>query len=95
MRVVVIEDSRTQAQQLAGVLTREGFEVTVCRDGESGIAACLASPPAVVISDIVMPGVDGFEVCRQLKSADATRAVPVSTTPRARGPSERAIDSKR
>ena len=77
MRVVVIEDSRTQAQQLAGVLTREGFEVTICRDGESGLAACLASPPAVVISDIVMPGVDGFEVCRQLKSAEATRAVPV------------------
>ncbi|MBK6535390.1 MAG: hypothetical protein IPF99_39440 [Deltaproteobacteria bacterium] len=40
MRVVVIEDSRTQAQQLAGVLTREGFAVTICRDGESG------SPPA-------------------------------------------------
>jgi signal transduction histidine kinase/DNA-binding response OmpR family regulator len=76
-RVVVIEDSRTQAQQLAGVLAREGFEVGVCRDGESGLAECLAAPPALVISDIVMPGIDGFEVCRRLKAAGATRAVPV------------------
>jgi signal transduction histidine kinase len=77
MRIVVIEDSRTQAQQLAGVLTREGFAVTICRDGESGLAACLSAPPSVVISDIVMPGIDGFEVCRLLKSAEATRSVPV------------------
>jgi signal transduction histidine kinase len=77
MRIVVIEDSRTQAQQLAGVLRREGFEVVICRDGESGLVECLAAPPALVVSDIVMPGIDGFEVCRRLKSAPATRDVPV------------------
>ena len=77
MRVVIVEDSRTQARQLAGVLTREGFEVVICRDGESGLAECLAAPPAVVVSDIVMPGIDGFEVCRRLKASDATRDVPV------------------
>ncbi len=77
MRVVVIEDSRTQARQIAGVLTREGIEVTICADGEAGLASCLASPPDLVVSDIVMPGIDGFEVCRRLKAAEATQAVPV------------------
>ncbi len=77
MRVVVIEDSRTQARQIAGVLTREGIEVTLCVDGESGLTSCFASPPDLVVSDIVMPGIDGFEVCRRLKAAEVTRAVPV------------------
>lgn len=79
MIVVVIEDSRTQAAQLRAILAREGLDVRVAEDGEAGLAVCqqLAEPPAVVLSDVLMPGIDGFEVCRRLKADARLAAVPV------------------
>lgn len=77
MQAIVIEDSATQAARLADALTRAGFSVRVERDGLSGLRACLEGKPDVVVSDIVMPGLDGFEVCRRLRADERTRAVPV------------------
>jgi len=51
--------------------------VEVAPDGERGLAACAARPPDVVLSDIVMPGINGFEVCRRLRADAATRDLPV------------------
>src|SRR6476620_1331393 len=76
-KAVVIEDSRTQALQLGSVLERAGFEVHLANDGESGLVACSEILPDVVISDIVMPGIDGFEVCRRLKSDPEMLGIPV------------------
>jgi signal transduction histidine kinase len=76
-RVLIIEDSRTQARQLAAILEAEGFAVEVAPDGERGLAACAERPPDAVVCDIVMPGVHGFEVCRRLRADPATRGLPV------------------
>src|SRR5262249_31168218 len=46
-------------------------------DGEAGLAAVAAAPPDLIILDLMMPGLDGYEVCRRLKSDDATRAIPI------------------
>lgn len=75
-RALIIEDSRTQARKLTDLFAAQGFEVEVAHDGPSGIAACKARLPDFVVSDVVMPGCDGFEVCRQLRSDPATAKVP-------------------
>lgn len=77
MRAVVIDDSKTQALRLAATLERHGFTTEVAFDGEAGVRACAAAPPDVVLSDVLMPGVDGYEVCRRLKSSASTRDIPV------------------
>jgi len=76
-RILVVEDSRTQAEQLRLVLTREGYEVEVALDGREGLAKAASSGPNLVISDITMPEMDGFEFCRAMKSSDATKRVPI------------------
>ena len=76
-RALIIEDSRTQARQLAALLEQEGFEVEVAPDGERGLAACAERPPDAVLCDIVMPGINGFEVCRRLRARPETRDLPV------------------
>ena len=76
-RVVVVEDSKTQAFRLKSVLVKAGFSVELTSNGEAGLAACLAEPPDLVISDIVMPKMDGYALCRALRSNEATAKVPV------------------
>ena len=76
-RIVVAEDSRTQAVRLKQVLASAGFDVELASDGEVALAACLASPPAAVVTDVLMPKLDGFELCHRLAMDPATAAVPV------------------
>ncbi|MGA2383532.1 MAG: PAS domain S-box protein [Gemmatimonadales bacterium] len=76
-RILIVEDSRTQAEQLKAVLEDGGYQVDVAQDGAAGLAAVATGPPDAIISDIIMPGVvDGYEVCRQVK-AGPHRDVPV------------------
>jgi signal transduction histidine kinase len=77
MRAVVIEDSRTQAHRLRLLIQGAGFEVEVAEDGEQGIALCRARAPDVVVSDVLMPGIDGYETCRRLKATPETARTPV------------------
>ncbi len=76
-RALIIEDSRTQAKKLAALLTSDGFTVEVALDGESGVEACLREVPDIVLSDIVLPGIDGLEVCRRLRDNPETARVPI------------------
>ena len=75
--VVVVEDSPTQAQLLEHALTERGHEVRVARDGLEGIAALRERLPDLVISDIVMPKLDGLAMCAAIKADAALREVPV------------------
>ena len=78
VKILVIEDSKTQAHRLRRLLEREGFSTLVAEDGEAGLRLCEgATMPDLVVSDVLMPGIDGFEVCRRLKAANATRHLPV------------------
>ena len=68
-RIVVIEDNADIADSLADLLDMEGFVVEVAVTGEAGVALVLANPPDLVLSDIGLPGFDGFEVARQIRDA--------------------------
>ena len=67
-RILVIEDEQKIADFLRRGLTYEGFQVEVRNDGESGLKAARDNPPDLVILDVMLPGLDGWEVCRRLRA---------------------------
>ena len=77
IRVVVAEDSPTQAAWLEHALSERGCRVTVTRDGEAAMEAVRDEPPTLLVSDIVMPKMDGYQLCRAVKSDPATADVLV------------------
>ena len=72
LRVVVAEDSPTQAAWLEYALLKRGCSVTVARDGEEALDAVRAELPDLLITDVVMPKMDGYELCRVVRSESAT-----------------------
>ena len=76
-RVLIVEDSPTQRENLRIILESEGFEVFAAQDGSEGLKAAGESKFDLVISDIVMPGLTGYELCRKLKSEESQKDVPI------------------
>jgi DNA-binding response OmpR family regulator len=75
--IVVIEDEPDIRENLRFNLEREGFEVACAEDGESGLALVRREQPDLVLLDLLLPRLDGMEVCRVLKSDEATRDLPI------------------
>jgi DNA-binding response OmpR family regulator len=63
-----VDDEPSLVRVVAGYLQHEGFAVTTAADGEQALAAARRDPPDVVVLDLMMPGIDGIEVCRQLRT---------------------------
>lgn len=76
-RVLLAEDEPNIAELLRFLLGRAGFEVETETDGLAALAAALASPPAVVILDVMLPGLDGLEVLRRLRADPRGRALRI------------------
>ena len=75
-KILIAEDSHTQAMFLVSILESNGFEVIQAENGKEAIELCKHSKPDLVISDIRMPVMDGYEFCRQLKNDDELKAIP-------------------
>lgn len=75
--VLVVEDSATQAAQLRSVLEQHGSIVRVAGNGREALELIAADPPTMVISDIVMPEMDGYQLCTLIRSRGETRDLPV------------------
>src|SRR5262249_4680080 len=75
-RILVVEDSRTQAEELRFILEAAGFTVTVASSAERALVEFAASDFDLVLSDIVMPGLSGYDLCRKLKADPARGNVP-------------------
>lgn len=73
-RVLIVEDERAIAEGLSYALSQEGFDVVIMADGETGLAAARNVPPDLVILDLMLPGLSGWEVCRSLRR---TSSVPI------------------
>jgi len=71
-RILLVDDNLTNLQVLYQALEREGYELLVARSGEEALEIADRAAPAVILLDINMPGIDGYETCRCLKSNDAT-----------------------
>jgi DNA-binding response OmpR family regulator len=66
-KVLVVEDDATLRETLVYNLTREGYEVSVARDGQAAVRLAREKTPDAIILDVMLPGIDGFEVCRILR----------------------------
>jgi two-component system response regulator RegX3 len=77
-RVLIIEDEETYRETLGFLLQREGFEVTLSADGAAGIAAYDAHGADIVLLDLMMPGLSGTEVCRQLRARGSVPIIMVT-----------------
>ena len=80
MRVLVVDDNRDAADSLTMLLELRGFKAFVCHDGHAALALALELQPDVVVLDLGLPGVDGFEVCRRLREAGLTKTCIVAVT---------------
>ncbi len=76
-RILIIEDEPDILELAAFNLQQAGFAVERAADGETGLRQAAADPPDLVVLDLMLPGIDGFEVCRLLKQDEATRRIPV------------------
>ena len=75
--ILIVEDSPTQAERLKHVLEISGYRCAAARNGREALAAVAARPPTLVISDVMMPEMDGFELCRELKKDPRFRRIPI------------------
>ena len=76
-RILVVDDIEANVRLLEAKLTAEYYEVVTAADGVQALAAAAEHDPDIILLDVMMPGMDGFEVCRRLKADPATRHIPV------------------
>src|SRR5208337_877974 len=76
-RILIIEDERGLTDVLTYNLQREGYDTVVAHDGQEGLRKAQMQLPDLVILDLMLPGLDGLEVCRELRSGERTRGVPI------------------
>ena len=80
-RILAVDDSPEALSLLEKVLKREGYEVMVVQDGTAALEVLSSQAFDLVLLDVMMPGVDGFEVSRKLRQADTPGKVPVVFIP--------------
>ena len=76
-RILIVDDSPTQTLSLAKILKKNGHDVMTAKDGAEGIAVAKAELPDLVLMDVVMPKVNGFQATRQITKNPSTSHIPV------------------
>jgi len=76
-KVLLVEDNEMNRDMLSRRLTRRGFEVVFAVDGQQGVDLARSERPDIILMDMSLPVIDGWEATRRVKSDDATRSVPV------------------
>src|SRR4029078_8163527 len=75
--ILIVEDSRTQEEELKYLLEESGYSISVAHDGKEALQSLVEQRPALIISDIVMPVMDGYEMCEKVKGDPELRDIPV------------------
>jgi DNA-binding NtrC family response regulator len=76
-RILIVDDVPANLNVLGDALEPEGYEILVARSGEAALDSAQRNRPDLILLDVMMPGMDGFETCRRLKAMEATRHIPV------------------
>lgn len=77
VRVLVVDDSPTETFKISSMLDKHGYDVLTADSGEQGVSIAKKELPDVVLMDIVMPGLNGFQATRQLSKGETTSKIPV------------------
>lgn len=75
--ILIIDDEPVQLHAIVAELDALGFETLVARDGADGLSKAARGRPDLILLDIVMPGLDGYQTCQLLKASPATQRIPV------------------
>ncbi len=75
--ILIIDDSPTELHVVQNMLDKHGYRTTTADSGESGIAAALSDKPDLILMDVVMPGMNGFQATRKLTRNNSTSTIPV------------------
>ena len=76
-KILLVEDNEMNRDMLSRRLQKKGYEVVTAVDGVDGVAMAVSEAPALILMDMSLPVVDGWEATRQLKAAPATRRIPI------------------
>lgn len=76
-KILVVEDDEDILELISYNLERENYSVTKAESGEDALRRTAQTPPDLILLDLMLPGIDGLEICRQLKSEPGTRAIPI------------------
>ena len=76
-RILIVDDAPTINRLTAAKLESEYYQVSIAYDGQTALDRARDWQPDVILLDVMMPGIDGYETCRRLKTADATMHIPV------------------
>ena len=76
-KVLIVDDSPTETHKLTSILEKNGHTVITAENGEAGVVAAKKELPELVLMDVVMPGLNGFQATRQLSKATETTHIPV------------------
>ena len=76
-KILLVDDSSTVLLMEKMILSKGPYDLLTASDGQAGLDAAIAERPDLILLDVVMPRMDGFEVCRRLRQREETRAVPV------------------
>jgi DNA-binding response OmpR family regulator len=86
-KILVVDDSRTSLFLEQMILKKQAYDVVTAQNGEEGVSKAMAEKPDLVLMDVVMPKMNGFEAVRRLRQEPATRDIPViMVTTRGEGP---------
>jgi len=76
-KILIVDDSRLIAHVAKTMLTKRGHEIIVAQDGKAGLEAAKSEKPDIILLDVIMPIMDGYEVCEHLKEDDSTKEIPI------------------
>lgn len=77
VKVLIVEDSQTEMMRMAQFLEKRGHTVITADNGENGVATARSEKPDVILMDVVMPGLNGFQATRQLTRDEDTKDIPI------------------
>jgi CheY-like chemotaxis protein len=76
-KVLLVDDSSTVLMMEKMVLKKRAYEILTASNGEEGVERALAERPDVILMDVIMPRMNGFEACRRLREEEATKNIPI------------------
>lgn len=76
-KILVVDDEDINLQLMEAILLPFGYEIMLAKEGTEALDLVADDPPDLILLDIMMPGMDGYEVCRRLKASDVTKRIPV------------------
>ncbi len=76
-KVLIIEDDKFLSELISTKLDKEGYEVDIALDGETGLTKIKEGKPTIILLDIMLPGIDGFEVLEKMQADEASKNIPV------------------